>query len=219
MEDHCGYRKLIAVVSGEYERHVLPLWSRDIDLVKTMLDELSPRQAETLRLRFGLCDEKPYTLKMVGEKIGITASGVRLHESNALRQLMHSSRIKSFQKLTRPGVDEMLKARDAEITKLKEQLETATQVLMSVKRLIEEERIPVIHKELTPILTQSVFELPMSSRTYNCVKNCGMKTFGDLVTKTEAEMLHVKNFGRKSLSELKALLEPLGLGFGMKIAV
>ena len=56
----------------------------------------------------------------------------------------------------------------------------------------------------------------MSVRSYNCLKNANIQTIGDLVQGTEAEMLRTKNFGRKSLNEIKEILSNLGLGFGMK---
>lgn len=67
------------------------------------------------------------------------------------------------------------------------------------------------------ILNRSVEELELSVRSYNCLKNANIQTIGDLVQKTEAEMLRAKNFGRKSLSEIKEILAGLGLSFGMKI--
>ncbi|MGH9557994.1 MAG: DNA-directed RNA polymerase subunit alpha C-terminal domain-containing protein, partial [Bryobacteraceae bacterium] len=51
---------------------------------------------------------------------------------------------------------------------------------------------------------------------YNCLKNANIATIGDLVQKTEAEMLRTKNFGLKSLNEIKEILGGLGLSFGMK---
>ncbi|MGH9630181.1 MAG: DNA-directed RNA polymerase subunit alpha C-terminal domain-containing protein, partial [Bryobacteraceae bacterium] len=52
--------------------------------------------------------------------------------------------------------------------------------------------------------------------SYNCLKNANIQTIGDLVQKTEAEMLRTKNFGRKSLNEIKEILSNLSLSFGMK---
>ncbi len=54
-------------------------------------------------------------------------------------------------------------------------------------------------------------------RSYNCLKNENIIYVGDLVTRTEAEMLKTANFGRKSLNELKENLKNMGLGFGMKL--
>ena len=67
------------------------------------------------------------------------------------------------------------------------------------------------------ILTRSVEELELSVRSYNCLKNANIQTIGDLVVRTEAEMLRTKNFGRKSLNEIREILGTLGMGFGMKI--
>jgi DNA-directed RNA polymerase subunit alpha len=53
-------------------------------------------------------------------------------------------------------------------------------------------------------------------RSYNCLKNANIQSIGELVQKTEAEMLKTKNFGRKSLNEIKEILSGLGLTFGMK---
>jgi DNA-directed RNA polymerase subunit alpha len=66
-------------------------------------------------------------------------------------------------------------------------------------------------------LNKSVEELELSVRSYNCLKNASIQTIGELVTKTEAEMLKTKNFGRKSLNEIKEILADMGLSFGMKL--
>jgi DNA-directed RNA polymerase subunit alpha len=66
-------------------------------------------------------------------------------------------------------------------------------------------------------LKRSVEELELSVRSYNCLKNADIKTIGELVQKTEAEMLKTKNFGRKSLNEIKEILSEMGLSFGMKL--
>ncbi len=70
--------------------------------------------------------------------------------------------------------------------------------------------------QMNEVLNRSVEELELSVRSYNCLKNANIQTIGDLVQKTEAEMLRTKNFGRKSLNEIKEILSGLGLTFGMK---
>ncbi len=70
--------------------------------------------------------------------------------------------------------------------------------------------------QMNEILNRSVEELELSVRSYNCLKNANIQSIGDLVQKTEAEMLRTKNFGRKSLNEIKEILRNLGLSFGMK---
>lgn len=66
-------------------------------------------------------------------------------------------------------------------------------------------------------LLRSVNELELSVRSANCLKNANIKTIADLVQRSEGEMLRTKNFGRKSLNEIKEILTEMGLGFGMKI--
>ena len=66
-------------------------------------------------------------------------------------------------------------------------------------------------------LNRSVEELELSVRSYNCLKNANIQTISELVQRTEAEMLRTKNFGRKSLNEIKEILGTMGLSLGMKI--
>jgi DNA-directed RNA polymerase subunit alpha len=70
---------------------------------------------------------------------------------------------------------------------------------------------------LNEVLNRSVEELELSVRSYNCLKNANIQTIGDLIQKSEAEMLRTKNFGRKSLNEIKEILGGMGLSFGMRI--
>ena len=66
-------------------------------------------------------------------------------------------------------------------------------------------------------LDKSVEELELSVRSYNCLKNANIRTIRELVQKTEGEMLKTKNFGRKSLNEIKEILTTMGLGLGMRL--
>jgi len=66
-------------------------------------------------------------------------------------------------------------------------------------------------------LDKSVEELELSVRSYNCLKNANIRTLRELVQKTEGEMLKTKNFGRKSLNEIKDILATMGLSLGMRL--
>jgi len=72
-------------------------------------------------------------------------------------------------------------------------------------------------KELIDQLRKSVDELELSVRSYNCLKNANIGTLYELVQKTEPEMLKTRNFGRKSLNEIKEILDEMGLSLGMKL--
>jgi DNA-directed RNA polymerase subunit alpha len=71
--------------------------------------------------------------------------------------------------------------------------------------------------KLNDNLFRSVDELELSVRSANCLKNANIRLIGELVQKTEAEMLKTKNFGRKSLNEIKEILLEMGLSLGMKL--
>jgi len=70
--------------------------------------------------------------------------------------------------------------------------------------------------ELQEKLDRSIEELELSVRSFNCLEAAGIKTIRDLVQKGESEMLKYRNFGRKSLSEIKNILKEMGLSFSMK---
>ncbi len=72
-------------------------------------------------------------------------------------------------------------------------------------------------EKLNENLWRTVDELELSVRSANCLQNANIKYIGELVQKTEAEMLKTKNFGRKSLKEIKELLAEMGLQLGMKL--
>jgi DNA-directed RNA polymerase subunit alpha len=74
-------------------------------------------------------------------------------------------------------------------------------------------RPPLMRNDL---LDKPVDELELSVRSYNCLKNADIRTIRDLIRRTEKEMLHTKNFGKKSLTEIKDLLHGMGLDFGME---
>ncbi|MBE9476804.1 MAG: DNA-directed RNA polymerase subunit alpha, partial [Proteobacteria bacterium] len=71
--------------------------------------------------------------------------------------------------------------------------------------------------EFNPLLLKKVDELELSVRSANCLKNDNIVYIGDLIQKTEAEMLRTPNFGRKSLNEIKEVLTGMGLHLGMDI--
>jgi DNA-directed RNA polymerase subunit alpha len=80
---------------------------------------------------------------------------------------------------------------------------------------IEEASAPEVDPRLAEMLAKPIEELDLSVRSANCLKNANIRTLGDLVQRTEREMLSTKNFGRKSLDEIKDVLASLGLSFGM----
>jgi DNA-directed RNA polymerase subunit alpha len=98
---------------------------------------------------------------------------------------------------------------------LKQQLD----VFINFEELAEEVQPEAIDEagNVNEVLMRSVEDLELSVRSANCLKNAGINSIGELVQRTEAEMLKTKNFGRKSLSEIKDILNEYGLAFGMKL--
>jgi len=98
---------------------------------------------------------------------------------------------------------------------LKEQLQIFLTFDENMEPVAEEEdsRSPQFNENLF----RSVDDLELSVRSANCLKNANIRYIGELVSKTEAEMLKTKNFGRKSLNEIKEILSNMGLSLGMKI--
>ncbi|MFN7967456.1 MAG: DNA-directed RNA polymerase subunit alpha [Acidobacteriota bacterium] len=87
------------------------------------------------------------------------------------------------------------------------------------ERLEEEaEVITAEDDKIREYLDRSIDELELSVRSYNCLKNAGIETVRDLVQKTESELLKTKNFGRKSLNEIKELLADMKLSLGMRLS-
>ena len=93
-----------------------------------------------------------------------------------------------------------------------------TVIIHEVLAQIEEEEVDAETKRLRELLNTPVEEFEFSVRASNVMRNADIKTMADLVSRTEQEMLKFKNFGRKSLSEIKAVFEDLGLSFGMDVS-
>lgn len=91
-------------------------------------------------------------------------------------------------------------------------------IFLNFEELPEAEEAAVgAESNLNEHLFRPVAELELSVRSANCLQNAGIKYVGELVQKTEAEMLKTKNFGRKSLNEIKEILREMNLDFGMQV--
>ena len=86
-----------------------------------------------------------------------------------------------------------------------------------VETALEGEGVGELPENLAEYLNKSVDELELSVRSANCLKNAGIRSIRDLVQKSEKDMLETKNFGRKSLNEIRDILRPMGLSLGMEL--
>src|SRR6201995_5872047 len=91
-------------------------------------------------------------------------------------------------------------------------------IFINFEEPVENVEMPqdIVHDPRLEHLDRSVEELELSVRSYNCLKNANIQTIRELVQKSENEMLKTKNFGRKSLNEIKDILVKMGLSLGMK---
>ena len=96
-------------------------------------------------------------------------------------------------------------------------LQDQLQLFITFEEVEEEKHETKEELEYNPILLKKVDELELSVRSRNCLQNDNIVYIGDLVNKTEAEMLRTQNFGRKSLNEIKDVLEKFKLKFGMEV--
>ncbi|MFN8390915.1 MAG: DNA-directed RNA polymerase subunit alpha [Bdellovibrionota bacterium] len=92
-------------------------------------------------------------------------------------------------------------------------------VFIGMEEVFEEAEKPVIEEgpKLNENLFRRIDELELSVRSSNCLENADIKYIGELVQRSETEMLRTKNFGRKSLNEIKEILSEMGLSLGMKL--
>jgi hypothetical protein len=185
-----------------------PLTESGACLMESVLSMISTREEEVIRMTFGIGHEK-LTLCECGEKLACTGERVRQIQAKALRKLRHPIRagklvwvIGNPEDLSHKFLVEMVK-----------QLIPKEPMIVEVKSESEEPK----QKDLAEIFNTSVEELNISVRGYNCLKNADIQTVRDLVQISEAQYLHIKNTGRKSLNELKELLKDMGgLHFDMK---
>ena len=97
-------------------------------------------------------------------------------------------------------------------------LQDQLNVFLNFEEPKKEEKAPVIPElSFNPALLKKVDELELSVRSANCLKNDNIVYIGDLIQKSEGEMLRTPNFGRKSLNEIKEVLAQMGLHLGMEI--
>ncbi|WP_425540650.1 DNA-directed RNA polymerase subunit alpha [Rhodoblastus acidophilus] len=98
-------------------------------------------------------------------------------------------------------------------------LQDQLNVFVNFEEPKREEASPAIPElAFNPALLKKVDELELSVRSANCLKNDNIVYIGDLIQKTEAEMLRTPNFGRKSLNEIKEVLAQMGLHLGMEVS-
>jgi hypothetical protein len=186
-------KRFIDWTIGKFRLHFsLPLGVAAVRAIDSVLSTLTPREERVIRKRFGL-GFPLQTLGEMGHNEGLSGERIRQIEGKALRKLRHPTRSK----------------------KLKWFVSSEEALFCFFAEKFPAPSVPVAEKKETPstaeLLTKSIEELELSQRTYNCLRNSYIKTIGELVAMTEAELIRTKNFGQKSLDELKEIMGEMGL--------
>lgn len=186
------------------------------NLVNEVLNTLNERERDILGMRFGLDGyEGPKTLREIGKVFGVTGSRIMQNEAKALRKLKHPSKSKNLMFLCGLATDEDVKSHMDKIHFQEERLRWRKELYSEIAAEVKGEIIP--KSSTDNFLNTPISDLELSIRSAVCLKNDGIEYVGDLVQKSEAEMLRTPNFGRKSLNELKKILSPHRLHFGMEV--
>lgn len=141
-----------------------------------LLRTLSPREEKIIKMRFGLEDGSNKTLEEVGQSFAVSRERIRQIEARALRKLRHPSR---FDTIVPPRT-----------------------VVQEVVYICS--RCAARSKE--DDMENDIDTWPLSVRAYNALKNNGIRTVGQLLEKSDAELLRFRNFGRVSLAEVRKVL-------------
>lgn len=204
------------VLSDLREQLRVPIYV-DREGLEAALKTLTPKQEDVLRRRFF----EGETLVTIGNHYHRSPENIRQAEARALRQLRRPSIF--------PGIKYAITERLLEYTRGLEET-VAMQELKIAQRdrtiseyesrfgpLPSDEQQILLSDELAlrKKLDTKIDDIEMSVRSYNCLKNANLRIIRKVVQKTERDLLHIKNFGRKSLNEIKGILASMGLHLDM----
>ena len=176
------------------------------NLVHEVLDTLPPKEQRVMGLRFGLDGyDGPKNLNETGQDFGVSRERIRQIEGKALRRLRHPSRSKYLRVLTDLSTDADVKSYHNLVHE--QQIRNGWKI-----ELYSEIKQEILNNQVPPeIWSQSVDELEFSLRTTLCLRNLDIRTVSELASLTEMELIRSKNFGRKSLKEVKKALGELNV--------
>ncbi len=208
--------------------------SRDIEFIDAKLATLTEREAEVLRIRYGLPNGQPKTLDETAARFGISRERLRQIEAKTIAKMRHSTRLgKWFPAFLEKGVHGLLVELDnnaawrEQTIKALEQRFTSSaagELITNLSQEVEnlqgqvralEAQISQYPKAFTA-LGMSVNDLETSVRAYNVLVRANIKTVRELAELTEDQLSTMKNCGRRTVEELKELLAAHGLRLGMR---
>lgn len=220
-----GYKYLILDIFWKADPgDLLPIRKVDEERIELTLKELTEREESVIRMRFALGADF-HTLKEIGRRYGITGESSRRIEAKALQKLRRPHQKKILETLFRSVLEKRLEQAERAISDLQWESKVLTAQIDS-DRSIAGDVIAILgsvgqirnRKDIVPApFSDSIDRLELSERSANCLKNANILTIGEIVRKTEPELLRTKNFGRRCLNELKNALAKMGLQPGMQV--
>ena len=194
--------QLVRMFDSTYRRDIIPPWQDNTrQIIDEQLATLPPREEDVVRRRFGL-NRKRMSLGEVGRDYDVSRERIRQVEARALYKLRHPSRSKFLLPLV-SSIEEIVK----ECLLLHR-----NQTGVLIRKASPAEQLITLE-----MLMRSTDELEVSVRTSNCLHNGNIRFIGDLIQVSEADLLRIKNFGHKSLNELKEILGEFGLSLGLPL--
>lgn len=200
----------------------LAITPKKAELIYEALGGLTPREQEIITLRFRLKDGgKPKTLDELAAQLEISRERARQIEVRALRKLPHPYRVKKLEFVAGLVTDEEVDAYRINIKEQEEKRQWYQRLYPEIEAEVLQKAaqnpslLPRVEelkqKYKTEYDSRPIEELELSVRAANCLGNADIKTVGELCQRSERELLITKNFGRKSLKEIKEILAEMGL--------
>lgn len=205
--------------------------SAEITLLINPVGKLSPltdREKAVITRYYGICCP-PEPLSFIGEGFGISGSRVSQIRNKALRKLRGSPKMKELVALAEERrwlrKDEDLQRLYNQVKKLTEELSTMSSKFASLSATVSEiARLPQITDAIWDVRTHkagihwSISDMELTVRTSNCLKAMHIYSVGQLISKSEQELLENQNMGRRSINEIKEILASKDLTLGMKLS-
>lgn len=197
--------------------------AHDHELIDEVLVDLAPAQIEHLRRVFGLSGYEPMSVAKAGRLVYRGKSAATIHKNYhaALQRLRRIGPRQVIEDLWWVSAPHETRALRTSLVKARGTISDLEDVIRGLKARLSARVNPPKETQLDPDLIRQLIKpvgpLELSVRSYNCLSNHNIEYLFELVLRSEADMLRIKNLGRKSMYELREVLGELGLGFRMKV--
>lgn len=196
---------LIGQMVEQYRAEVRPIWTNQtVETIDQMLRSIPEKHASILRRYYGI-GQDPGTVVTIARASGDSRSQVQSALNVAQRHVFRSAAYRQLE----PTIWRVCEKTDVLLEQRRERQE-----LLQLRLAGPEKECDRLQLQLA----EPVTGLDLSVRTANCLQGAGIKTLGQLVAKSEREMLHYRNFGQKCLRELQQVLAKQGLRLGMNLS-